>query len=107
MRIDPVGFRFRVLLAGALTAFAGGPLVAATYTWTGATSANWSVGTNWMGGTAPSAADTNAVLVFPGNAANRNNNNDVSGLVVSSITIMGPITNPGPSYVINGNALSL
>jgi autotransporter-associated beta strand protein len=75
-------------------------LAPATHTWTGATSALWSVATNWSGGSP--AGDLNAVLVFPANAANLSNTNDLTNLTIQSISFSG-----GADYTIGGNSLTL
>jgi autotransporter-associated beta strand protein len=75
-------------------------LVPATHTWTGATSGLWSVGANWTGGSP--AGDPNAVLVFPGGAANLANTNDLVSLTIQSITFSG-----SDDYTLGGNALTL
>lgn len=73
-------------------------VMAATRTWTGTTSAAWSLAANW-GGTAPVAGDD---LVFPGGASNTTNTNDfAAGTNFNSITFTG-----GP-YTIGGNGIAL
>ena len=69
---------------------------AATRTWTGASSTEWSDPGNW-GGTAPSAGDD---LVFPSGAMNTNNHNDYA-----PDTIFASITAGG--YRFSGNAIVL
>ena len=80
-------------------------LSADTHTWTGATSGNWSVNTNWNEGTAPAPGESNVVLVFPQGAANQTNTNDIVGLVVDSISIT--TTASYPIYSISGNGITL
>ena len=81
-----------VLLFLASSAFA------TTRTWTGTTSGQWTLASNW-GGTAPVAGDD---LVFPPGALNLNNTNDFpAGTVFHSIAING-----GGS-VLNGNQIVL
>lgn len=82
------------LLFGAAAALAG------TFTWSGTDSstANWSVGDNWQGGTAPIASDPADSLVFPGelsggdclttqNDACYASEDDIAGYDVSELTI--------------------
>ncbi|HLJ75468.1 MAG TPA: hypothetical protein VKU62_12830, partial [Thermoanaerobaculia bacterium] len=81
-----------------LTALLSTSVVAATRTWTGTTSANWSVATNW-GGTAPVSGDD---LVFPASGANQTTNDDLpAGTAFNSITFSGG------TYVLNGNLIAL
>ena len=80
-------------------------LPADTHTWTGATSANWSVNTNWNEGAAPAPGESNVVLVFPQGAANQTNTNDIVGLVVDSISITTAASSP--IYWISGNGITL
>ena len=87
------------LLAGLPT-----DLPAATHTWTGATSGNWSVATNWSEGTAPAPGESNVVLVFPLGAARQTNTNDIAGLTVDSITVSSASS---PFYSIAGNGITL
>jgi hypothetical protein len=56
----------------ALAALTAPPLLAQD-TWVGATSGNWSVGTNWLAGTAPNVGDA---LVFNG-TSNTSTYNDL------------------------------
>jgi autotransporter-associated beta strand protein len=77
---------------------------AATHTWTGATSASWSVATNWSEGTAPAPGESNVVLVFPLGAARQTNTNNIAGLTVDSITVASASS---PFYDISGNGLAL
>jgi fibronectin-binding autotransporter adhesin len=73
-------------------------VMAATRTWTGTTSALWSVAGNW-GGTAPVAGDD---LVFPNGTSNMTNTNDFpAGTNFNSLTFTG-----GP-YTITGNGIAL
>ena len=72
-----------------------------TCTWTGTTSANWSVGSNWSGcdnGGVPENGDT---LVFPASASNKTTNNNLSSLQVAAITFSGS------GYTIGGNAFTI
>ncbi len=80
-------------------------LPADTHTWTGATSANWSVSTNWNEGTAPAPGESNVILVFPQGAANQTNTNDIVGLVVDSISITTAASYS--IYSISGNGITL
>ena len=70
----------------------------AAHTWTGANSANWSDAGNWVGG-APSASESNVTLDFPQGGA-PNSNNDISGLIIQSMTFEG-------GYNLNGNSFTL
>ncbi|MCS7272484.1 MAG: autotransporter-associated beta strand repeat-containing protein, partial [Gemmataceae bacterium] len=73
----------------------------ATFIWTGAgNNNNWSNPNNWQGGVAPTSA-ANPDLVFPSGAARLNNTNDISGLVVRSITFSGS------NYRLQGNPITL
>jgi autotransporter-associated beta strand protein len=73
----------------------------ATFIWTGGGTNNlWSNPSNWQGGVAPTSA-ANPDLVFPSGAARLNNTNDLSGLVVRSITVSGS------NYTLGGNAIQL
>jgi len=71
---------------------------AATKSWTGAVSNQWSVGGNWSGGVAPVNGDQ---LLFPNGAANVNMVNNLSGLSLAGITLTGG------SYSLSGNAITL
>ncbi|HET7437417.1 MAG TPA: Ig-like domain-containing protein [Thermoanaerobaculia bacterium] len=74
------------------------PLAAATRTWTGTASTQWSNAGNW-GGTAPSTGDD---LVFPAGGANQSTVNDyAAGTLFNSITISGS------GYTLGGNAIIL
>ena len=112
----------RILTAVALAAIGLLPLSApasagtpSTYTWTGidaasSTSPNpsWSDGGNWAGGVAPPAG-TPINLAFPASACTAGGGacvglNDISGLVVDTITIGTPSStsgNPPPGYSMN------
>ncbi|MEJ5277288.1 MAG: autotransporter-associated beta strand repeat-containing protein, partial [Thermogemmata sp.] len=73
----------------------------ATFIWTGSGgNNNWSNPANWQGGVAPTSA-ANPDLVFQTGASRLNTNNDISGLVVRSITISGS------NYNLGGNAIQL
>lgn len=72
---------------------------AATYTWTGSASGNWSNGANWDKGTAPVAGST---LVFPAGASNLSTTNDLSaGISFAKVTLSGS------GYTLAGNAIVL
>ena len=74
----------------------------AILTWTGTTSNNWSVASNWVGVHSEQAAPfNNDSLVFLANACNLANNNDLTGLTINSITISGS------GYALSGNAIGL
>jgi autotransporter-associated beta strand protein len=74
-------------------------LAPATHTWDGEVSNLWSNPGNWAEGVAPSSAEQNVVLVFPGGFANPTNTNDIPNLIVQSLSITGPIVQ---SYVLGG-----
>jgi hypothetical protein len=65
LRVVAVLFGAVVLAGGASAAFAS------TYTWSGgdSSSADWSVGDNWAGGSAPTVSDSGDSLVFPADLA--------------------------------------
>ncbi|MBL8121984.1 hypothetical protein JNM87_04525 [Candidatus Saccharibacteria bacterium] len=72
-----------------------------TCSWTGATSADWSDGTNWSGcdnGGVPESGDT---LVFPAVASNKTMNNDIVGLTTDNIGV------GGSGYTFGGNAFTI
>ena len=75
----------------------------AILTWSGTTSANMSIATNWNGQNNEHVAPiNNDSLVFPSGAGNLTITDDMSGLTVNSITISGA------NYTIGGsNTLSL
>ncbi len=84
-------------LLGALVLLLAASSFGATRTWTGTTSGQWTLNTNW-GGTAPSPGDD---LVFPNGAANLTNANDfAANTPFNSITV-------GTGYTLNGNAINL
>ncbi|HEV8267064.1 MAG TPA: hypothetical protein VGR00_02475, partial [Thermoanaerobaculia bacterium] len=76
---------------------------AATHTWSGTTNTLWGNAGNWQEGTAPSAAEASVALVFPATLASGRftNVNNVSNLVIQSITFQGG------GYAITGVPLSL
>ena len=72
-----------------------------TCTWTGATSVNWSDGSNWTGcdnGGVPQGGDT---LAFPAIAVNKSMTNNIAGLTPNQLIITGT------GYTFNGNALTV
>src|SRR6266478_1750645 len=71
---------------------------AAIKTWSGTTSANWNVTTNWVGGVVPANGDS---IIFPSGGLNQATNNDFVGLSIASITF------GAGGYSIAGNALTL
>src|SRR5579884_3671686 len=75
-------------------------LSAATRTWTGAAGNNWTVASNWSGGSAPVAGDD---LVFPASGANQNTttNDFPSGTLFHSIVFSGG------GYSLNGNGFTI
>ena len=66
--------------------------------WSGAVNNLWSTGGNWNTGIAPVNGDE---LRFPDSASNRTMTNDLSGLVLQSVTILSS------PYTINGNGFSV
>ncbi|HVA23196.1 MAG TPA: hypothetical protein VMW62_02280, partial [Chloroflexota bacterium] len=89
---------FAVAVVGHLTAATAE--AATTYTWTGSSSANWSVGANWSPASPPTNGD---ILIFPAGPTNILTTNDISSLTVSTITF-----NTGaPAYHIGGNPLTI
>ncbi len=97
----------RGLLITVLIAFACVPRVeAATRTWSGNTNGNMSLGSNWVGGIAPSANDD---LVFPSVATTTAVNQDiVSGMTFNSITFFGaPYTLSGLPIRIGAGGLGV
>src|SRR5487761_2558373 len=72
-------------------------LAPASSVWSGATSALWSVGTNWS--TPPATASD---LSFPAVATNTTNTNDLT-----TPNSFGNLSLSGGGYVIGGNAISL
>lgn len=82
--------RKATLLVALATAAAGGLLAsvaqaATSLTWSGTTSGNWSDASNWGGVGVPDG--TGDTLVFPSISGTRTMNNDVSGVVVNSMTV--------------------
>jgi autotransporter-associated beta strand protein len=77
-----------------------------TITWTGgsALSSNWSDAANWNLSRAPITGDS---LVFPASAQRLTNNDDISGLAVSSITFQGTFTAVTGGYTIGGSSLTV
>ena len=76
-------------------------LAPAVHTWTGAVDGSWSNDANWAGGSP--AGDMTADLVFPSDAMNLVNTNDIeTDFGVHSITFSGD-----SNYTSGGNALTL
>ena len=78
-------------------------LTPAAHTWSGGggtANLNWSNPLNWAGGSAPVANET-VDLTFPAGAGNLANTDNVSGLVVHSLTLAGG------NYHIGGSGVSL
>lgn len=71
----------------------------AIHTWTGAVSNLWSNPGNWTNGSP--ASDPIAVLVFPAVAANKSNQNDLTGVKMSQLKF------EGSGYSITGNPVTL
>ena len=115
VRVAVSGVAMCATLALAVAAPASGAPAApvgGTFTWTGADvnaptpDANWSDGANWLGGTAPTAADGPVDLVLappcPG-GGDCNSVDDVAGLVASNITVPGDDgTRPFASATVSG-----
>jgi len=66
--------------------------------WSGAVNSLWSNSGNWVGGIGPAAGDR---IEFPASGSNKTNTNDLSGLVLTSVTFNGG------AYTLGGNALAL
>jgi acetyl esterase/lipase len=89
-----------VVLAAVLSICITSALGAATRTWTGASSANWSDPANWS----PSGAPTNGDdLSFPFTFGQVMNNDLPSGTTVGSMTLNGIYTLNGNDLVVNGD----
>ena len=72
-----------------------------TYTWTGGgANNNWSTGTNWQGGVAPTSAST---LVFGSGESQLTNVDDISGLSVAEIELAGGYSISGASITLTGS----
>jgi fibronectin-binding autotransporter adhesin len=96
-----------VLALGAAVGSGPHHAAAAAKTWTGATSGNWSVGTNWVGGVAPVTGDN---LVFPAGASNMSMTDDLpvtvtnlAGLAFTCTSGCYTVTGTTPSWTLNGN----
>src|SRR5436190_23689827 len=74
---------------------------AASHTWSGATSGNWSVVGNWSSGGVPVAGEANLVVVFPGSVSRYSSTNNIAGLTVQSIQLNGN------GYHIYGNSITM
>src|SRR5439155_10386592 len=76
-------------------------LAPANHIWTGAVSNLWSNNGNWNGG-APNTdtSGTPVALIFPTGASNLANTNDITNLIIASITYTGS------GYMTTGNLLS-
>jgi hypothetical protein len=70
-----------------------------TRTWDGGGNGDWTVGANWVGGTAADPPDS---LVFPAGAQRTTNTNDFP-----PDTLFGSLTFSGGGYDISGNSISL
>jgi autotransporter-associated beta strand protein/adhesin HecA-like repeat protein len=83
-------------------------LAPATHTWTGAATSGafWSDPNNWQGG-APSTTETNVVLIFPDQAAQQTNTNNITGLTIQSIAFLATSLTTTTNYSITGNAITL
>jgi fibronectin-binding autotransporter adhesin len=62
---------------------------AGTHIWSGATSQFWSTPSNWSSGGAPFAGESAVVLVFPASNSPRAVIDNIAGLVVDKITVVG------------------
>jgi len=72
--------------------------VPATDTWTGlGNSVNWNVAANWSNGVPTNGVD----LVFPANNTFLNSKNNLTGLIVNSITFQGS------GFQISGSSITL
>src|SRR5215472_6322890 len=74
---------------------------AATHTWKGANNGLWSVGTNWVEGTAPTVGEANLVLDFSQNIpaiSGQVAQNDITGLSIQTIYL--PANNGGNTYTL-------
>lgn len=78
---------------------------AGTHTWQGSNNGVWSNAANWQEGTAPAQGEASLVLIFPAPASAQVTQNDVSGLSIQSISL--PTNNGGPTYTLQGNAVTL
>jgi autotransporter-associated beta strand protein len=75
-------------------------LAPASHVWVGAASNLWSNAANWSGG-APSASEAHVALTFPAGASHLDNQNDISGLHVQSLTFSGD------GYVVTGSGITI
>jgi hypothetical protein len=105
-----------LLVVGGLLGFAEPAASAADFTWSGltpngATSANWSNGTNWVGDSAPGgsvgtlnfpALTSSACTASPPTDTCYTGANDLSGVSANSLTI-----DDGQNYTITGNPIAL
>lgn len=89
--------QFCVLLSQTPLALAA----ADTCTWTGTTSANWSVGTNWSGCDNGGVPENGDALVFPVGGSNTAMNNDISSLQITTMVFNGT------GYTLGGNAFTI
>src|SRR4051812_2682051 len=87
----------KLIVAISLAITVAVPSFATTRTWTGATSAVWSVPTNWSPQGVPSAGDA---LLFPIGSPTAMTNDLPAGTTVGSMTF-------DTAYILNGNPLTL
>jgi autotransporter-associated beta strand protein len=98
------------LIFGIAAASLGSMTLSAQSTWTGggtlATPAQWSLGSNWSAN--PPASETSISLLFNNTAANSWSNNDLTGLIVSSISIPASVNSVSvKDNTITGNSITL
>jgi autotransporter-associated beta strand protein len=76
-------------------------LLPSTYTWTGGgANSDWSTGANWQGGIAPTSG---SVLVFGPGESQLTNVNDIVGLSLAEIQIVGGYSISGDMVSLNGS----
>ena len=71
------------------------PANAASHTWSGAVSGNWSVAGNWSAGGVPTLAETNSITL-PATATRYVMTNNIGALKISAFTISGT------NYIVRG-----
>lgn len=88
-----------LLTTSALTVFAATPALAID--WLGTTSSQWTLGSNWSGGTVPSSADDVAIDLTSPNAPN------ISGGVANTAQLHVGATGTGTLSITNGATASV